>query len=339
MQLSNFIRCNNKGKQFKELFIVEGNSASGSVRNGRDADISAVFLLRGVVQNAIKSTLAETMSNNEWKNLVTVLRCGIGDKFNIDKLYFDRINILTDSDIDGYNISAGVLAFFYKYYRPIIEAGKLYKVYAPLYRIDDKDHEFIVNKSEMVELYQKAVTKTYKIKPEAYDSYLSKTEMHEFLMDTYDYRSNLILAAESSGKINKFFVEIVIAYLTLFGVVETEDEFKDIDETFHNQKFITQFMSRIQKKYKEVEVDETGRIFGITEGKTALIKVNKRFFRKTSYLIPIYKKYGYKVTVQEKGKDPVEMSIGEFLDTSMKLYSKVIGRFKGLKMPSPCKTP
>ena len=82
-------------------FIVEGNSASGSVRNGRDADISAVFLLRGVVQNAIKSTLAETMSNNEWKNLVTVLRCGIGDKFNIDKLYFDRINILTDSDIDG----------------------------------------------------------------------------------------------------------------------------------------------------------------------------------------------------------------------------------------------
>ena len=267
------------------------------------------------------------MSNNEWKNLVTVLRCGIGDKFNIDKLYFDRINILTDSDIDGYNISAGVLAYFYKYYRPIIEAGKLYKVYAPLYRIDDKDHEFIVNKSEMVELYQKAVTKTYKIKPEAYDSYLSKTEMHEFLMDTYDYRTNLILAAESSGKINKFFVEIVIAYLTLFGVVESEDDFKDIDETFHNQKFITQFMSRIQKKYKEVEVDETGRIFGITEGKTALIKVNKRFFRKTSYLIPIYKKYGYKVTVQEKGKDPVEMSIGEFLDTSMKLYSKVIGRF------------
>ena len=71
------------------------------MRNGRDPDISAVFLLRGVVQNAMKSTLAETMSNNEWKNLVTVLRCGIGPNFNIDKLYFDRINILTDSDIDG----------------------------------------------------------------------------------------------------------------------------------------------------------------------------------------------------------------------------------------------
>ena len=339
MQMNNFIRCNNKGKQFKEIFLVEGNSASGSVRNGRDADISAVFLFRGVVFNVMKATLAETMANTEWKNLVTVLRCGIGDKFDINKLYFDRINILTDSDIDGYNISAGILAFFYKYYRPIIEAGKLFKVYAPLYRIDDKNHEFIVSKSEMVELYQKEVVKTYKIKPEACDSYLSKDELREFLMDTYDYRTNLILAAESSGRINKFFVEIVIAYLTLFGVVESEDDYKDIDEVFSDQKFITQFMSKIQKRFKEVETDSTGRIFGITDGKTSLIKVNQRFFRKTSYLIPIYKKYGYKVTVQEKGKDPVEMSIGEFLDTSMKLYSKVIGRFKGLKMPSPCKTP
>ena len=89
-------------------------------------------------------------------------------------------------------------------------------------------------------------------------------------------------------------------------------------------------MSKIQKRFKEVETDSTGRIFGITDGKTSLIKVNQRFFRKTSYLIPIYKKYGYKVTVSEKGREPVEMSIGEFLDNTMKIYSKVVGRFKGL---------
>lgn len=328
--MSNYIRCNNTGKKWKELCLVEGNSASGSVRNGRDADTTAVYLFRGVVMNAEKASLAEVMANTEYKNLVTVMRCGIGDKFDLSKLYFNRINIMTDSDIDGAGISAGMLSFFYKYFRPIIEAGMLYKIYAPLYRIDDKDHPFVINKGEMVELYQKEVVKVYKIKPEGYGSYLSKDELYEFLMDTYDYRTNLEMAAKSSGKINKFFIEIIIAYLTLFGIVEDPNNYKDLYETFNNQKFITKFMNIIQKKYKEVKCDNDCRIFGVTEGKTSLVKINQRFFKKTADLIPVYKKYGYKLTVSEKGKDPVEMSIGEFLDITMKLYPTILSRFKGL---------
>lgn len=100
-QLSNFIRCNNKGKQWKEIDLVEGNSAAGSTRNGRDADTTAIFLLRGVTLNPIKATLSQVMANAEWNKLVTVLRCGIGPKFDMSKLYYNRINIFTDSDIDG----------------------------------------------------------------------------------------------------------------------------------------------------------------------------------------------------------------------------------------------
>lgn len=100
-EMSNYIRCNNTGKQWKEIFLVEGNSASGSARNGSDPDTQAFFLFRGVTANAMKCSLTEIMENREWRDLVTVLKTGIGNKFDINKLYFDRINIFTDSDVDG----------------------------------------------------------------------------------------------------------------------------------------------------------------------------------------------------------------------------------------------
>lgn len=103
-EMSNYIRCNNTGKnQFRELFIVEGNSASSGVRNGCFPDSQAIFLLRGVVFNPVKTKkISDAMQNREFRDLVSVMRCGIGPKFDIDKLYFDRINIFTDADIDGY---------------------------------------------------------------------------------------------------------------------------------------------------------------------------------------------------------------------------------------------
>ncbi len=223
-----------------------------------------------------------------------------------------------------------MLAFFYKHMRPIIEAGKLYKVYSPLYSLDDKDHPFVANKSEMVELYHEKIVKNYKIKLEGESSYLTKSEMYDFLIDTYDYREALIRAAEESGNVNKFLIEAIIAYLSLYNVVRSETDFDDIEKTFGNQKFIKTIMSKIQKKYKEVVVDNSGRFSGVVDSKYCVIKVGKRFFRKTSDLIPIYKQYGYIITVKEKDKDPVEMTIGEFLDNCMKLTPRIKTRFKGL---------
>ena len=329
-EMKNYIRCNNTGKQFKELFLVEGNSAAGSARNGSDPNTQAFFLFRGVVANPMKCSLSEIMQNREWRDFVTVVKTGIGPKFDINKLYFDRINIFTDSDVDGANITAGMLAFFYKHMRAIIEAGKLYKVYSPLYSIDDKDHPFVANKAEMAEIYLKKIVKNYKIKLEGNDTYLSKDELYEFLVDTFDYRENLIRAAKESGNVNKFLVEAIIAYLVLFNIVRNENDYDDIDAIFNNQKFIKSIMSKIQKKFKEITVDNTARFSGVVDGKYAIIKANKRFFRKTSDLIPIYQKYGYKVMVKEKDKEPVEMTIGEFLDLCLKLTPRIKTRFKGL---------
>lgn len=289
-----------------------------------------MFMFRGVPANAMKCSLSEIMQNNEWRDLVTILRTGIGPKFDINKLYFDRLNIFTDADVDGHNISASMLAFFYKHMRPIIEAGKLYKVYSPLYKLDDKDHPYVANKAEMVNIYHEKIIKNYKVKCQGDSSYMSKNELYEFLIDTYDYSDNLIRAAKESGNVNKYLVEIIIAYLTLFDVVRGEKDYNDIEDTFKNQKFIKSIMSKIQKKFKEIVVDETGRFSGVVEGKYALIKVGPRFFKKTSDLIPIYQKYGLLITVAEKGKEPREMTIGEFLDNCTKLTPKIKIRYKGL---------
>lgn len=278
----------------------------------------------------MKCSLTDIMENKEWRDLVTVLKCGIGPKFDIDKLYFDRINIFTDSDIDGYNISAGMLAFFYRWMRPIIEAGKLYKVYAPLYSLYDKDNSFVINKSELAEIYHKKIVKNFKIKLQNDDEYLSKDELFDFLRDTFDYSENLIRASKESGNINKFLIEEIISLLVEFGIVRSENDYDDIDTVFSNQKFITKFMNIIQKKFKEIVLEDNARISGVVDGKYALVKITKRFFRKTSYLIPIIHKYGHIIEVKEKDKEPVKMSIEEFLDLCTKLTPKIKTRFKGL---------
>ena len=330
-QMQSFIRCNNTGKQWKELFLCEGNSASSGLRNACDPDTQAIFMLRGVVHNSVKAdSFAKTMENQEFKNLVTVLKCGAGSTFNLDKLYFNRINIFTDADVDGYYISSGLLAFIYMYMRPIIESGKLYKVFSPLYSLNDSEYKFAMNKSDLIDIYHKKIVKTYKIKPIHSDSYMSKSELHDFLIDTYKYKNTLLRASDESGKVNKFLVEMIIAFLSMANIVEDENTFKDLNEVFSNQKFIKSIMSQIQKKFKEITVDNSGRFSGVIDGKYSVIQVNKRFFKKTSSLIPIYKKYGLILTVVEKDKAPVNMTIGEFLDNCNKLMPDIVSRFKGL---------
>lgn len=329
-EMKNYIRCNNTGKKYKELYLVEGDSASGSARNGCDPDTDAFFLFRGVVANAFKYSLSEIMQNKEWKDFVSVLRCGIGPSFDINKLYFNRINILTDEDIDGFYISSGMLGFLYKYYRPIIEAGLVYKVFSPLYALDDKEHPFVSSKSEMVQIYHTKITKNYKIKVHGEDKYMSKNDIYEFLLDTYDYRENLIRVAKDMGNVNKFLIESIIALMVLSGVVRSHDDYDDLKDTFSNQKFIKYLMSNIQKKYPEVNISDDTVVNGVVNGRFCSINVSGRFIKKTSSLIPIYQNYGYELEVQERGKEPIIMTIGEFLDDCTKYTPRIKTRYKGL---------
>jgi DNA gyrase/topoisomerase IV subunit B len=335
--MDKYIRCNNTGKnQFRELFMVEGDSASGSAMNGSDRNTQAFLLFRGVVANPLKcKNLSEIMENKEWSRFVKILKCGIGPTFDISKLYFDRINIFTDSDADGYGISSGMLVFIYTYLRPLIEAGKVYKVFSPLYRLDDKNHPFVVNKAEIVEIFQKKVAKHYSVELE--DAHgnlhpLNKSEMLEFLQNTYEYRNDLDRIAKSLGRTNKFMVEMILAMLVKYGIVRSSTDYDDLDSLFSNQKFIKNFMSTFQSKYPESSLSQTNKtINAIIDGHSYMVKINPLLIRHSEDLIRIYKQYGYRLKVIEKNsKEPTWYSIGEFLDQTTKLMSKIVTRFKGL---------
>lgn len=329
--LDKYTPANNHGKgQPRFLYLVEGDSAGGSIRDGGNPDTDAILRLRGVTVNAAKcKNVAELMKNKEVSTLVNILRCGVGKSFNLDNLWFDRIYISTDADTDGDGISDQIITIFYLFFPAIIESGRLYKLLNPLYHLDDgtKTGIFVKNKEELINIYHSRITKVFKIKLGKDDDWFTKDEMREFLDDTYEYREGLIRAAESLGKTNKFLVEMAIAYLVMMLNVDENSDLSNIQE---NDKFIKSYMSLIHKRYKEINIDSENNLRGIVDGRFCLIKLSDRLLKKTSDLLPVFRKYGYKIIVKEKDFDPIEMTIGEFLDSCMRYYFKVLSRYKGL---------
>ena len=157
-----------KNPKINELFLVEGDSAGGSAKTGRDRKYQAILPLRGKVLNTEKASLDEAYKNEEINTMIHAIGAGVGSDFDINDSNYDKVIIMTDADVDGSHIQILLLTFFYRYMKPLIETGHLYIAMPPLYKIEcGKEGEYAwteEDRKNLLEKYKGKSTKTQRYK-------------------------------------------------------------------------------------------------------------------------------------------------------------------------------